>query len=82
MRRQNAEIGAERRQCACGIAIGTQQKTTAIATSANTRLGGHPSTRGRVEDAASRSPGIDNSGGWRRKIAASGTTTTASNRPK
>ncbi len=36
-------------RCACGIAIGTQQKTTAIATSANTRLGGQPSTRGRVD---------------------------------
>ena len=69
-------------KCACGIAIGIQQKMLATPIRANTRLGGQPITvfgADRVPNASTRS---GSSGGARRNIAASGTITTTWSRPK
>jgi hypothetical protein len=61
------------------MAIGMQQKITATASRANTRSGRQPITVPRV-DACGNAEGSVNSGGWRRKSAASGTTAAISTR--
>ena len=68
-------------RCACGMAMGMQQKMPAAAITANTRLGGQPITALGAEIASSVPIGSGNSGGGRRNIAASGTTTAASIKP-
>jgi hypothetical protein len=62
------------------MAIGMQQKITAAASRAKTRSGGQPITVPRVDACANAPDGSVNSGGWRRKIAASGTTAAISTR--
>src|SRR6266487_6988354 len=61
-------------KCACGMAIGTQQKMLAPAISAKTRLGGQPITVLAADMALNAPTGSGSSGGGRRNIAASGTT--------
>src|SRR5262249_38243313 len=68
-------------KCACGMAIGTQQKMLAAAISAKTRLGGQPITVLGAESMPNAPTGSCSSGGGRRNSAANGTTTATSSRP-